>query len=129
MPFGTLEIIASIIIVLSVIKLVFLFISPKSLYGFARKIYSHPNVMSISAVVLAAVVLYYLINAGITIVDIFAVMLFIVLIMVVGISKYANEMMDWVLKKDLKNILKEMWLYILIWIVLLVWGIIAIWFS
>ena len=126
MPFGTLETLAAIIIVLSVIKLVVLFISPKSLYGFARKIYSHPNVMSISALVLAAVVLYYLINAGITIVDIFAVMLFIVLIMVVGIARYANEMMDLVLKKDPKNMLKEMWLYILIWVILLVWGIVEL---
>lgn len=126
MAFGALETLASIIIILSVIKLIVLFISPKSLYGFARKIYSHPNVMSISAVVLAAIVLYYLINASITIVDIFAVMLFIVLIMVVGIAKYANEMMDWVLKKDPKNILKEMWLYILIWILLLIWGIVEL---
>jgi len=123
---GAIEIIASIIIVLSVIKLVVLALSPKSVYSFARKIYSHPNVMSVSALVLAAVVLYYLIDAGITIVDIFAVMLFIVLIMVVGIARYANEMMDWVMKKDLKNMLKEMWLYILIWVVLLVWGIVAL---
>jgi len=123
---GAIEIIASIIIVISVIKLVVLSISPKSLYSFTRKIYSHPNIMSISALILAAVVLYYLIDAGITIVDIFAVMLFTILIMVVGIARYANEMMDWVMKKDPKNMLKEMWLYILIWVVLLVWGIVAL---
>jgi len=126
MALGVLETLASIIIIISVIKLIVLFISPKSLYSFARKVYSHPNVMTVSAVVLGAIVLYYIINAGITIVDIFAVMLFIVLIMIVGIARYANEMMDWILKKDPKKILREMWLYILIWVILLVWAIFEI---
>jgi len=126
MPLGTIETLASIIIALAFIKLIVIFTSPHSWYGFVKKIYSHPNIMTISALVLASVVLYYLLGAGITIVDIFAVMLFVILIMVVGIARYANEMMDWILKKDPKKMLREMWLYILIWVVLLVWAIFEI---
>jgi len=81
------------------------------------------------ALILAAIVLYYLINAGITIVDIFAVMLFLGMIMIVAVSRYINELVNWISKKDPKSLLKEQWFFMLIWIILLIWVIVAIWFS
>lgn len=129
MPFGTLETLASIVIILSVIKLIVFLISRGSWFNFTKKVYSKPLITSIIALILAAIVLYYLINAGITIVDIFAVMLFLGMIMIVAVSRYINELVNWISKKDPKSLLKEQWFFMLIWIILLIWVIVAIWFS
>ena len=66
--------------------------------------------------------LYYLLQE-ITIVQIFAVMLFIALMAAMGISAYAREFVP-LAKKLLKdrNILRKAWLLIVIWIILLIWA-------
>jgi hypothetical protein len=129
MKFGTLEILATILIAFSVIKLVVVSISPQSWLMFAKKIYIRPKLTSAVAFVLAVIVLFFLIKSGITIVHILAISLFIVLLMVIGMAKYADRMIDWMLEQDIKILLKEFWFYTLIWIVLLLWGIQAILFP
>ena len=124
-----LEILAAIIIVFSLVKLTVVLISPMSWLNFAKKIYVRPQITSAVALVLAAVVLYILINSGMTIVHIFAVTLFIVLVLVIGMARYGEEIISWAMGQDLRTILKEQWLYTLIWIVLLVWGIAVIFFT
>lgn len=124
----TLEILATIIIVFGVIKLIFILISPEAWLNFAKKVYVKPKVTSIIALILAIIVLYYLIDAGITIVHILAITLFMGLVMVTGISIYFKGVIDWVMRRDVKNILKEQWLLTLIWILLLAWGIKEIFF-
>ncbi len=124
-----LEILAAIIIVFSLVKLTVVLISPMSWLNFAKKIYVRPQITSAVALVLAAVVLYILINSGMTIVHIFSVTLFIVLVLVIGMARYGEEIISWAMGQDLRTILKEQWLYTLIWIVLLVWGIAAIFFT
>ena len=117
MPFGTLETLAAILIVVSVVKLVVIFISPGSWLNFAKKIYAKPTQISVIFLILAAIVLYYLLNAGVTIVEILAIMLFVALLIGVGMAKYANVMLKNI---DSKTVLKEQWLYVLIWIILLI---------
>lgn len=124
-----LEILAAIIIVFSLVKLTVVLISPMSWLNFAKKIYVRPQITSAVALVLAAVVLYILINSGMTIVHILAVTLFIVLVLVIGMARYGEEIISWAMGQDLRTILKEQWLYTLIWIVLLVWGIAVIFFT
>ena len=124
-----LEILAAIIIVFSLVKLTVVLISPMSWLNFAKKIYVRPQITSAVALVLAAVVLYILINSGMTIVHILSVTLFIVLVLVIGMARYGEEIISWAMGQDLRTILKEQWLYTLIWIVLLVWGIAAIFFT
>ena len=80
MTFGTLEILATILIVFSAIKLVVFLISPEAWLGFTRKIYIKPEVTSAVAFILAATVLYFLVRSGVTIVQILATTLFIALI-------------------------------------------------
>jgi hypothetical protein len=121
-----LEILAATVIVLSLVKLTVGLISPKSWLNFARKIYVKPQVTSAVASVLAAVVLYVLISSGMTIVHILAVTLFIMLILVVGIARYGDEIISWAMEQDLRAMIKDHWLYALIWIALIAWGIIAI---
>ncbi len=81
-------------------------------------------ITSIIALVLAAIVLYYLVwIEGITIVQIFAVTAFVVLLMAVGIGTYAKEVISMATKMLKKGVLKRAWFYTLIWVVLMIWGI------
>ncbi len=129
MKFGTLEILATILIAFSVIKMVVILISPQGWLNFARKIYIKPKITSAVASILAVTVLYFLTSSGITIVQILAITLFIALVLVIGIARYAEDFINWALKQDMHAMLKELWFYTLIWIALLGWGIQAIFFS
>ena len=129
MTFGTLEILATILIVFSVIKLVVILISPRAWLDFARKFYIKPEVTSAVAFILATIVLYFLVSSGVTIVQILATTLFIVLIITIGMAKYGQNIINWADNQDFKFILKDQWFYLLIWFVLLGWGIKAIFFS
>ncbi len=129
MTFTAIEIIAIILIGVSIIKLAVIAVSPGAWIGFARRIYLKPCVTSAVALVLAAVVLYFLVASGMTIVQILAVWVFVALIMVVGFANYAGDILDWASGRDIKTWIAEQWLLMVIWIGLLVWGLQAIFFS
>jgi|TARA_Y100000310_G_C20280989_1_gene622607 hypothetical protein len=123
MALTPVEIIALIVIVASAIKMLVLLVNPKSWMNFAKRIYARPGWVSLIALALAIVVLYYLTLEGITIVQILAVTAFVALIILVGIARDVPALLkkyDTMVKKG--NLWKEYWLYALIWIVLLVWG-------
>ncbi len=115
-------IIALILIIVSAIKIVVILVNPKSWADIVKKIWANPMVMSIVSLILAAIVLYYLIQSGLTIVQILAVTAFVGLLMAVGIGIYANEVISMATKMLKKGLMKKAWLYTLIWIVLLIWG-------
>lgn len=129
MSFGTLEILALILIAIAAIKLIILIINPDIWYIFIEKLYSKPQFISIIALLLAALVLYLIINSGVTIVEILAVCLFIALLMMVGIAQYAGEIVNWVREKDHIFIMKELWLYTIVWLLLLIWGVQKLFFD
>ena len=123
MAFTPVEIIALVIIIFSVIKMFVLFVNPKAWMNFAKGIYAKPNVTSFGAFVLGAIVLYYLIQSGITIVEILAVTAFVSLLIMIGLAKEIGPLMkkyEAMIKKG--NLWKEYWFYILIWVILLAWG-------
>ncbi|MAG47131.1 hypothetical protein CL617_00875 [archaeon] len=128
MAFGIIETIAFIVILASVLKLIVLAVSPNSWMNFARKLYSKPQAVSWISLVLAVIVLYYLNQAGITILQIFAVLAFVALIIVVGMAKHIGAFISYYEEQGASNILKEQWLYTLIWVALLVWGIKSLFF-
>ena len=123
MALGTVETIAAIFVLVGILKLLFIFFSPKTWFGFAKKVYSKPKVISFISLILAAVVLYYLLGAGITILQIFAVMTFMVLLVAVGLANHVKQILKFYEKKNFKKILAEQWLYMILWIVLLIWGL------
>lgn len=123
MAFGAVETIAAIFVLFGVLKMLFVFFSPKTWMSFAKKMYAKPKVLSFISLVLAAVVLYYLMGAGVTIIQIFAVMTFMTLLLLVGMAQYAKQIIKFYDKKNLKKILADMWLYVVIWIALLIWGL------
>jgi len=115
-------IIALILIIVSAIKIVVILVNPKSWADVVKKIWANPMVMSIVSLILAVIVLYYLIQSGLTIVQILAVTAFVGLLMAVGIGIYANEVISMATKMLKKGILKKAWFYTLLWVALIVWG-------
>ena len=129
MSFNTIEMFAVILIAIGVIKIIVILISPKSWLNFAKTIYANPKVTSFVALILSLIVLYYLVNAGITIVQILAVTLFVALLISAGIARYSKNIIGSLKNKDLRELAKEYWLYSLIWTLLLIWGIKELFFP
>ncbi|PIN74702.1 hypothetical protein COV18_05780 [Candidatus Woesearchaeota archaeon CG10_big_fil_rev_8_21_14_0_10_37_12] len=119
----SLEILATILVVLVAIKLLFVLFSPKSWLNFAKELYSKPIITQVVAVVLAAIVLCYLLQAGLTIVHILAVTLFLSLVTITGFAPHGKQLVSWANRQGLQKLCKEQWLHIVIWVVLILWGI------
>ncbi len=117
---GVIENLAIILIVVSIIKLLIIMVSPKSWFNFVKKIYVNKTVATVVYFVLAAIVLYYLLGAGMTIVQILAVTVFVSLLIGIGFMKYLDDLLKLFPKK---YSLKDQWFYVLLWVVLLLWGI------
>ncbi len=117
-----IEIIALILAVVVAVKLLVIMIKPKAWMNVVEVVYRKPTLLMVVSLILAAVVLYYLDFAGITIVQIFAVMVFFALLAAMTASAYAKEIIVLARKmlKD-KSVLKKAWLALVVWIVLVVW--------
>lgn len=129
MTFGIIEILALILIAVSLIKLIIFLVDPQIWYRFIEVFYSKPAIASFIAFVLAVLVLYFLLQAGVSIAEILAVCLFVALIIVIGLARYANDLIPWIKKQDIVAILKEVWLYTLVWLLLIAWGVGEIFLS
>ena len=121
--FGAIEIFAIIVIAIAVIKIIIILVNPTLWLDIVEKIYIKPEFVSIFSLILAALVLYFIINAGISIVEILAVCLFIALLMLTGTANYADEIMGWAREQNIIFMVKRLWLYTLVWVILLAWGI------
>lgn len=114
-----IEIIALVVIVLSVLKIVLI---RKVWIKVVRKLYSAPKVLLLVELALAAIVLYYLLQAGFSIVEILAVVAFGALLTGIGFAAFGRETVSWAGKVLKKDIWKKAWLPILVWLALIVWG-------
>ena len=115
---------ALIVVIVAVIKMLVLLFKPQAWMNFAKGIYKNAVLVQIVGLVLAGVVLYYLTGAGITIVQIMAVMAFLGVLLMIGLATNVDDLIakfEGQIKRG--NIWKENWLYALIWIVLLIWAI------
>ena len=124
MVYTSIEIIAIVIIAAAVIKMLVLAVNAKAWMNFSKGVYKSVAFAQIIGLIIAAVVLYYLLGAGITIVQILAVMAFLAGILMVGLAPYLGDLIkkyEGQIKRG--HMWKENWLYLLIWIVILVWGI------
>lgn len=120
---GILENLALILIVLALVKMLIILINAKLWMSFVQKMYSNVLLLQLIFLILAAVVLYYLLAAGIGIVPIMAVSLFVSLLIGVGIAPYAKGMFK-LLK--LREIWSSQWFYVVLWLVLIVWALLEI---
>lgn len=117
-----IKFLAALLIVLAAIKLIVVFVSPQSWLRFVRRVYAVPVVTSTVALLLAALVLFFLLRSGLTIVQVLAVTVFVSLLLVVGIAPYAGRLFEWVETQSLPAMLRQQWLYIVVWVLLLAWG-------
>ena len=122
MKFSITEILAGTLVMLSAIKLLVIAANAKTWVSFAKRLYSHPNLVVVISIALAGFVLHLLLISGLTIVQILAVSLFVSLLMTAGIAPYSSLIFAVFETESLTDILSRQWLYILIWLLLLVWG-------
>jgi len=130
MAFTSIEIIALVLLIFAVIKMLVLLINPKSWVNFAKGIWKNKVVTKLVALILAAVVLYYLVSpqyGNLSIVQIFAVTVFVALLLVIGLADPVKRIIP-VYEKQIKDgtLWKDNWLYTLIWLALMVWVVIEL---
>jgi hypothetical protein len=114
------EIIALVLIALAAIKLLLL---PKIWMKYVvRPLYSKAGILFIVELALAGVVLYYLLQSGLNIVQILAAVAFGALLTGMSFAWFGKETLAWARTVLKKGIWKKAWLLILIWVALLVWG-------
>ncbi len=123
MNFNAIEILAIILIAIAVIKLVIFLINPMLWIDFIEKMYSAPQLISYIGLAASLVVLYFLINSGLSIIEILAVSLFIMLLMLTGLANYAEDVIAWIREQDIMAMIKNLWIYTIAWVLLIVWGI------
>lgn len=114
------ETIAFILVAVGLIKLIVLVIKPDAWFGFARRLTGNTAMFKVVALILSAVILYYLLME-LTIVQIFASMAFVTMLMWVALAPFKNELMETVSRNHGQDVLKRNWLFTLIWVVLALW--------
>jgi len=119
-----IEIIALIFIIVATIKVLVLLAKPMAWMNFAKGLLKYKVLAQLVGIVLAAVILYYLIDGGMTIVQILATATFVSLLLVVGLTQHVDDLLA-KYQRQIKagTMWKENWLYTLLWIILLGWGV------
>ena len=121
MNFTAIEWMAAIIALLALIKILVILVKPKAWIFVIDFFYGKPNITMVLSAILALVTFWYLLKE-LTIVQIFAAMLFTSLLAMITVSVYSKEVIS-VAKKMLKDrkVLSRAWLSIIIWVILAVW--------
>ena len=111
---------ALLFFVFAAVKILVILIRPKSWMTIVRGIYQYPRLMMLVCLVLSFVVFTWLLGE-ISVLQIFAVMLFTALLAGISLAAYAKEITSLGEKiiKD-RKMLNKFWLSILIWILLLI---------
>jgi len=122
MPLTPIEWIVTIFAVIGLIKLIVITTNKQSWWHITKKFYNNPGLFGFIALILAAIVFYYLLQE-LTIVQIIAVATFVTLLVGFGFVGYSKEVLvlaEKILKKGFSG---WTWFYILIWLILLVWAL------
>ena len=127
MTFTSVEIIALVLISLATIKIFVLVVKPQAWMNFTKWIYKKPIVDKFVGTILAGVILYYLIDSGMTIVQILAASAFMAMLFLVGLSEDVGPFIK-KYQAQIKSgkLWKKHWFYTLIWIAILVWGVLVL---
>jgi hypothetical protein len=118
-----IDILAGLLILLAVVKLTLLSFNAPTWPAAAKALYARPTVTATISYLLAGVELYVLLQSGLTIVQILAVCLFVMLLLIPGLAPYMGEVLRGREGKTFRQILRDQWLYTLVWMILLGWGV------
>ena len=124
MAFTTIETLALIILVLSLIKILVILRNPMTWFDkVVKPVYGNAFWLQIIGIILGVGSLYYLLQVF-SIVEIFAVMFFFAAITLVGIAPFNKELLQFATKiYKQKGIIKRAWLSTTIWLVLILWAL------
>ena len=122
MELSVIKVLAGLLIVLAVVKLAVVFVSPQVWIRFMKRVYAVPVLTSMVALILAALVLYLLLQSGLSIVQVLAVTVFVSLLLVAGGAPFSKQLIDWLETQSLTTILRAQWVYVVVWMGLLAWG-------
>jgi len=127
MVLSTLDWFALIVAVFVVVKILVILIDAKTWLKFSKSLMKNSMAVGVVSFILAIVVLYFLIQ-DLTIIEIFAVMLFVMLLTMATIAPYSK---DWLTlaEKTLKNhILHRYWIHVIVWLILVAWVFMKLFF-
>lgn|SRR3989344_7722472 len=119
------EIMALAVIVLSIIKLIVILINPRAwIRGVGGKLYTSSVATVTICFILATIGLYYLLQE-ITIIQFFAAILVVWLIMVIAVAPFGKIFLSGAesVYSNKKAVWKKSWLSIIIWLALLIWAV------
>jgi hypothetical protein len=117
-----IDLLAALLILLAIVKLLVLSIHTPTWLRFAKMLYANRTVMTIVFYALAGLVLYILLQSGLTIVQILAVSLFSALLLIPGFAPYMGEVLRALKGQTFGQMMREQWHYTVVWTVLLFWG-------
>lgn len=121
-----IDIFAGTLIVLAVVKLLALAVNAPAWLSAMKMLYARPALTAAISYLLAGLVLAALLASGVTIVQVLAVCLFVVLLLVPGFAPYMGLVLRGLEEKNLGQMLREQWLYTVVWMILLGWGFYAL---
>ncbi|MCM8766118.1 MAG: hypothetical protein NC920_04660 [Candidatus Omnitrophica bacterium] len=124
---SAIEIMALIVVLFSGIKIIVLLIKPELwINKMAKKLWAKTKFTIFISLMIAIISLVFLLKE-LSIVQIFAVILFLMALMVIGMAPYAQELINLISQTISKeNILKKNWLAIIIWVVLMIWVLLTL---
>lgn len=117
MGWSALEIIAVVFAVLIIVKVMLVLFARSSLLSVRKFLYKSPRVMSLISLALCLLVFYYLIQE-ISLVQLFAAVIFTSLLIGAMLSLYSKEMIEFSNKILKRKLIPEMWVYYLVWLLL-----------
>jgi hypothetical protein len=123
---STIDVLAIILIAIAVIKIIVFLYKPSIWFNIIENIYKAPLVVSVVGSICSVTTLYLLIKSGITIVEILAVSLFLMLLMITGCANYADQIVGWAKGQNIAFMIKRLWIYSLAWVLLIIWGILEL---
>ncbi|HXV67757.1 MAG TPA: hypothetical protein VD738_02450 [Nitrospira sp.] len=121
-----IDIFAGTLIVLAVVKLLALAVNAPAWLSAMKMLYARPALTAAISYLLAGLVLAALLASGVTIVQVLAVCLFVVLLLVPTFAPYMGLVLRGLEGKSLGQMLREQWLYTVVWMILLGWGFYAL---
>ncbi len=118
-----IDLMALIVAAVAIVKLLVLVIKPRAWLRIVKPIYKYPILLGFISLILACFSLLYLLDE-LTIVQIFAVILFIAFLAGVTLASYAKELVAFgeKLLKD-RKVVDRAWVSIIIWLLLCIWAL------
>lgn len=124
-----IEIFAFILILVAAIKIFVVLVKAQAWMKVVRAVYGNPALTAIISLIVGIIILYYLIIVeGLTIVEIFGVMLFVIPLFVLGFCMSNKETIAFAGRALKGNIVKKYWLPLIIWLALIVWVVMELFF-